>query len=93
MEIVDDKWIIKLFLISCRVMSRGVGTSFLYYIMNLAYDQNKRILAEFVETSKNRIMYMTYRFNGFYEISHKGANILFEHKIKEKMKFPNYLCI
>lgn len=92
-EIDDDKWIIKLFLISCRVMSKGVGISFLHYIMNLAYDQNKRILAEFVETSKNRIMYMTYKFNGFYEISHKGTDILFEHKIKEKKKFPYYLTI
>jgi len=86
-----DKLIIKLFLISCRVMSKGVGTSLLYFIMNLAYEQNKRLLAEFIETSKNRMMYMTYKFNGFNEILHKGTEILFENKVKEKKKFPYYI--
>jgi FkbH-like protein len=63
----DPAWTLKLLLMSCRVMSRGVGTVLLNHVVGLAHAEGSRLRAEFVPTDRNRIMYITYRFAGFVE--------------------------
>jgi FkbH-like protein len=70
-------WTLKLLLMSCRVMSRGVGTVLLHDVMRRANAAGARLLAEFVPTDRNRVMYVTYRFAGFTEQAGRdGLHIL-----------------
>jgi FkbH-like protein len=64
-EISDTESVLKLLLMSCRVMSRGVGTVLLDHIVARAQAAGRRPMAEFVPTDVNRIMLVTLRFSGF----------------------------
>lgn len=76
-ETAGSDWTLKLLLMSCRVMSRGVGTVLLHHVMRLANADGARLLAEFVPTDRNRVMYVTYRFAGFTEHAERdGVHIL-----------------
>jgi len=85
---------LKLLLMSCRVMSRGVGTVLLMYIINEALKNNKLLHADFINTDKNRMMYVTYKFAGFKEIEklENGAVIL-ENTNTSIQKYPDYLTV
>jgi FkbH-like protein len=86
-------WTIKLFLMSCRVLSRGVGTVLINYIMNMAKKNNVELYAEFIETDKNRMMYITYKFAGFREIEKRDRCILFKNELNHIQSFPDYLNV
>jgi FkbH-like protein len=76
-ETAGADWTLKLLLMSCRVMSRGVGTVLLHHVMRQAHAAGARLLAEFVPTDRNRVMYVTYRFAGFTEQAERdGLRIL-----------------
>lgn len=92
-ECDGNKWTIKLLLMSCRVMSRGVGTVMLNYIMNLAIEQGATLYAEFVSNDRNRMMYITYKFAGFNEVLKEGDWVVFECGIKDIQKFPDYIKV
>lgn len=68
-----EVWRLKLLLMSCRVMSRGVGNVMLSHITALAHARGCRLEADFVETGRNRMMYITYRFGGFTEVRRDGS--------------------
>ena len=78
---------------SCRVMSRGVGTILLTHIMQLAKQAGCRLQAEFITTERNRMMFITYRFAGFREVEHDGNYYLLEHSLLELPAFPDYVQI
>jgi FkbH-like protein len=84
-------WIVKLLLMSCRVMSRGVGTVMIHYLMRLAQQNNVRICAEFVANDRNRMMYITYKFAGFKEIEQTEQRVIFEHDLTQIPPYPNYI--
>jgi FkbH-like protein len=71
-ECKETVWTIKLLLMSCRVMSRGVGTILINHIRNLAKQHNVRLCAEFIPNDRNRMMYVTYKFAGFKQIDKVG---------------------
>jgi FkbH-like protein len=71
-----DLWTLRLLLMSCRVMARGVGTVLLRHIMGLAAARDIPLHAEFVRTGRNRVMYVTYRFAGFEEVSSRDDSIV-----------------
>ncbi|MFJ9693762.1 HAD-IIIC family phosphatase [Kitasatospora sp. NPDC101183] len=60
-------WTVKLLLMSCRVMARGVGAVLLNHLIRKASSAGVRLRAEFVPTDRNRTMYITYKFSGFRE--------------------------
>ncbi|MEX0740471.1 MAG: HAD-IIIC family phosphatase [Pseudohongiella sp.] len=60
-------WCIDLFLMSCRVMSRGVGGVILTALRTTCRNRQLRLAAQFRETDRNRMMFITYRFAGFRE--------------------------
>jgi FkbH-like protein len=57
--------VLKLLLMSCRVMSRGVGRVLLDHLVTHAIRSGRRPTAHFVPTEVNRIMLVTLRFAGF----------------------------
>ena len=81
---------IKLLLMSCRVMSRGVGSAILIYLAKLKEQLNKPMFAEFKTTDRNRIMYITYKIMGFDEIEDNDGDVLLEYTSEESKEFPPY---
>ncbi|QUQ65745.1 HAD-IIIC family phosphatase [Kutzneria sp. CA-103260] len=75
-EIHSDRSVLKLLLMSCRVMSRGVGAVLLNHIITRALASGRRPMAEFVPTDVNRIMLVTLRFAGFAVSSQDGGRLL-----------------
>ena len=92
-ECLDQIWTIKLLLMSCRVMSRGVGTIMLNYIMNEAKKANKSLRAEFVPNDRNRMMLVTYTFAGFKEIQTNNGVTIYENDLSQIQPFPNYVKV
>lgn len=86
-------WTLKLMVMSCRVMSRGVGTVLLNHIMRRARDAGVRLRAEFVSTAKNRQMYVTYKFAGFREVENDGARSILEADYANIQSFPPYITV
>lgn len=94
-ECIRGKWTLKSMLMSCRVMSRGVGNVLLYYIMNLAKQNNEKLYTEFLHTDRNRLMYMTLKFAGFNEtgeILDNERNLLV-HELEGDYDYPSYLTL
>ena len=80
----ENLWVVKLLLMSCRVMSRGVGTVMLNYIIKLAQENNVRLRAEFVSNNRNRMMYVVYKFAGFKEVENKDKSKILTRKNQDE---------
>lgn len=89
-ECDKDLWTIKLLLMSCRVMSRGVGTIMINHIRSEAKKNGVRLRSEMISNERNRMMYMTYKFAGFKEIEKKGDLTVFENDLTDIPDFPEY---
>ncbi len=86
-------WTVKLLLMSCRVMSRGVGAIMMNYIMSEAKAANVRLRAEFIPNGRNRMMYVTYKFGGFVEVEQRGDLIILENDLSQPQSFPDYVRV
>lgn len=86
-------WTIKLLLMSCRVMSRGVGTVLITFLRNLAQENGVALRAEFVTNDRNRMMYITYKFNQFKEIETRDNWALLENDLSTILEYPTYMKI
>lgn len=86
-----EVWRLKLLLMSCRVMARGVGTILLNHILTLARDAGARLLAEFKATDRNRMMLVTYKFAGFRESERRDDLALLEHDLETIQPPPDYV--
>ena len=87
----EGELVLKLLIVSCRVMSRGVGSALLAYATILAAREGRALLAEFRETEYNRIMYITYKLAGFEEQSEAGDKLLLRYGESEPLTLPDYL--
>lgn len=87
----DESWRLKLFLMSCRVMSRGVGTVFINYIRSMARCNNRILYADFVKNDKNRMLYLTYKFIGFTDTSDICPDNMLVDRAIEIPRKPDYL--
>jgi FkbH-like protein len=90
-ELGEAVWLLKLLLMSCRVMSRGVGAIMMNYIMSQAREANARLRAHFIPNGRNRMMYVTYRFGGFKEVEKEGDLIILENDLARIQPFPGYV--
>jgi FkbH-like protein len=86
-------WTLRLLLMSCRVMSRGVGSVLLHHIMRLARAADASLHAELVDTGRNRLMYVTYRFAGFREVSRDGDVSVLQADLSAIPEPPDYLAL
>ena len=89
----QEAWTIKLLLMSCRVISRGVGTVLLTHLMKLAKKAGVALRAEFVATDRNRMMYITYKFAGFQQVEDRGSSVMLEHGLAQVPEFPSYIRV
>ncbi len=84
-------WCLKLLLMSCRVISRGVGSIMMNHIMRFAKAANVRLRAEFVPNGRNRMMYVTYRFANFREVERRDEVVILETDLSEIQHWPDYV--
>jgi len=88
-----EAWTLKLLLMSCRVMSRGVGTIMMSHVMRLAREAGAVLRAEFKPNGRNRMMEVTYRFGGFREVAREGDLVVYEHGLQTIQPFPDYVRV
>jgi FkbH-like protein len=86
-------WRLNMMLMSCRVMSRGVGSVLLGHIMGQAREAGAGLRADFVETGRNRMMQITYAFSGFREVSRDGANVVLAADLDALQAPPGYVTL
>jgi FkbH-like protein len=86
-------WRLNMMLMSCRVMSRGVGTVLLGHIMGLAAAAGAGLRADFVETGRNRMMQITYAFSGFREVSRDGKQVVLAADLDQIQPPPGYVTM
>jgi FkbH-like protein len=92
-ECKEDVWVVKLLLMSCRVMSRGVGTIMMNFLMNMAYQAGVRLHAEFISNNRNRMMLISYKFAGFRELEKHDDLLIFEADLSHVQQYPTYVTI
>ncbi len=91
---VGEYWHVKLLLVSCRVISRGIGTVFLNFLMKKAKKQNGKIYADFRMTDRNRQMYVTFKFAGFKEVhGTEGEHVLLENNLLSIQEYPSFITV
>lgn len=93
MDCGETDWHVRLLLMSCRVLNRGVGTIILNYLMNLARENGVTLYSDFVPTDRNRIMYITYKLAGFTEHSRTDNLVVLRDTGKSPANIPNYVKI
>ncbi|HEV2988836.1 MAG TPA: HAD-IIIC family phosphatase [Candidatus Angelobacter sp.] len=87
----SDLWTIKLLLMSCRVMSRGVGTLLINQILMMARNHGVRLQSEFRPNGRNRMMMITYKFGGFKEVGQRGDITILEHNLEQIQPHPQWV--
>jgi FkbH-like protein len=92
-ERAPDTWLIKLLVMSCRVLTRGIGGVMVGQILRSAKGCGVRLRAEFVANERNRMMYLTYRFNGFHEMAERAGIIVLEHDLDHIRSFPRHVTV
>ncbi|MCX4750476.1 HAD-IIIC family phosphatase [Kitasatospora sp. NBC_01287] len=91
LETSGPHWRLNMMLMSCRVMSRGVGSVLLGHIMGLARGAGAGLRADLVETGRNRMMQITYAFSGFREVSRDGAHVVLAADLDAVQPPPGYV--
>ena len=89
----SEFWMIKLLLMSCRVMSRGVGTIMMNHVMRQTKQAGVSLRSEFISNGRNRMMYITYKLGGFKEVDRHGDLVVLEHDLKQIQPDPEYVKI
>jgi len=92
-ECNPEVWTIKLLLMSCRVMNRGVGMVLLNYILRRARESGVRLLSEFVANDRNRMMYVTYKFAGFTEVEARDGVQILQHSLESIPPVAGYVQV
>jgi FkbH-like protein len=88
-----EYWTLKLLLMSCRVMSRGVGSIMINYVIAQAKEAGVRLRAEMIRTDRNRMMFMTYRLGNFQILSESGDSFLLENDCSVPPQCPAYVSL
>ena len=89
----SSAWLIRLFITSCRVVTRGVGGIMMTHILESAKRSGVGLRAEFVHNDRNRMMYMTYKFHGFRKVAGHGDTALLEHDLENIRPYPRGVTV
>lgn len=87
----EGLWKLQLLLMSCRVMSRGIGAVLINYLMNRAKEENVALHGYYVPNDRNRLMYITYKFAGFKEVHNDENLITLEADLSTVKSIPSYI--
>ena len=90
----SEHWVIELILVSCRVLSRGVGTILLTTILQEAVKRNKTVFAQFRDTGRNKMMKLALRFAGF-TVSEQDATGVdwYRYTQNSPQAIPDYVTV
>lgn len=87
-----DELRVRLILMSCRVVSRGVGAVLLSYVLQVAARTGRRMVCDFRHTGKNRMMYATLKFQGFTDVTGPdGETVAMASDGQNVPGFPDYI--
>ncbi|MEV8515355.1 hypothetical protein [Dactylosporangium sp. NPDC051484] len=70
-----------------------MGVVLINHIKRRARDAGARLLADFVPTDRNRMMYVSFKFNGFAEISRDEGLVRFAADLSSIPADPPYLDV
>lgn len=87
LKMIQNDIIIKLFLLSCRVMSRGIGSILINVIKKRVQEQGRRLCAEFIPNKKNRMMKVMLMLNGFEESEEENLLVCEDLNVEENMDY------
>lgn len=90
-DLAPDHWTVRLLIMSCRVVSRGVGTVFLVHLLQRAQASGVRLRATYVPTERNKPVLVVFRFAGFRQIAEDEDGLLLEHDLARLPKLPAYV--
>ncbi|MFI9005601.1 HAD-IIIC family phosphatase [Actinosynnema sp. NPDC053489] len=85
--------VLELLLMSCRVMSRGVGAVLLGDVVRDAVARGRRPVARFVRTPVNKVMLVTLRFAGFEVVEQDGDRLLLARPSPEPPTAPGHVRV
>jgi FkbH-like protein len=86
-EVVEN-WYIDTFLLSCRIIGRTVEHAFLSFLVNRAREKSvKRIIGEYIPTTKNILVKNFYEKNGFLQ----ADDGLWVFNTSLKIPFPDWI--
>jgi FkbH-like protein len=93
MECEPQLWKIKLLLMSCRVMPRGVGSIMISHIVESARRAHVRLLSEMKPNDRNRMMYLAYKLAGFREVDRQDGLVILGHDLNQPQPLPHYVTV
>jgi FkbH-like protein len=88
-------WRLICFLLSCRVLNRGISSALLGWMHNAALRGGARTLEVcYVPRPRNRSMYVLLKFNGFSptECNSTGVSVL-TRSLRDEIRFPAWLAV
>ncbi len=92
-ECEERVWTIKLLLMSCRVMSRGVGAVLIGHVTRLALERGVALRVEFLPSPQNRHMLITLKFAGFKEVGQRAGPVILENTRAGVPPVPDYVRV
>ena len=82
---------IDLFIMSCRVISRGIGSMVLNYLLQKVKESSKDLYAKFIPTGRNKLMQLTYAMAGFQFHHEKDGCQYLYNDLSNIQKIPDYV--
>ena len=94
-DLYDGKWQLKSFLLSCRVLSRGVSFVFMSWLQHMAFKSGAAdIEGIYRKRSRNHRMLMLYCLSGFKSLNENGNGVqIFRARCKKKLRIPDWLIL
>jgi FkbH-like protein len=84
------RWRVELILVSCRVLSRGIGPVLLNYLAARAHDAGRQFSVDFRDTGRNRAMKIALMMTGFVK---DGETDSFVRREDRAYPLPSWLRI
>jgi FkbH-like protein len=85
------------FLLSCRVLGRGVEKAFLGFILEkiknaaLAGEKTEKIIGEFIPTKKNILCESFFRDNEFMLVKKEGETVFYEYNLNDHYQMSEFV--
>ncbi|MEK7629057.1 MAG: HAD-IIIC family phosphatase [Patescibacteria group bacterium] len=90
----ESEWFVDNFLLSCRILGRGVENTFLSYICNLAKTEGaSKVIGEFIPTAKNKPSENFLKDFEFNCVSSDVARIIYEEKLDKEYSYSPFIKI
>ena len=89
-----SRWIIDLFLLSCRVLGRGIEDAIFSYLVESARKTDSKVLiGKFIPSGKNMPAKDFYRRSGFKFLRLEAQTEYWEYLTSAPYKFPEYITL